>query len=163
MITVFARPSANDKREVPPGVLELPTKKMRLTSEGDPMEPLSKNAHEPQQEVPEEVLPMDSQPEDSVNPPSSTLDQLQDSIIQHGPRFLASRTRQWLSKIHHNLGHPSINKLQNVLQQQGLLMRLFRVPETSNAAPVSRHKLQESLDRRPCRSPESSMTVLDAT
>jgi hypothetical protein len=121
MITVFARPSANDKREVPPGVLELPTKKMRLTSEGDPMEPLSKNAHEPQQEVPEEVLPMDSQPEDSVNPPSSTLDQLQDSIIQHGPRFLALpiKTRQWLSKIHHNLGHPSINKLQNVLQQQG--------------------------------------------
>ena len=121
MITVFARPNANAKREVSSSVSVLPTKKPRLSSEGDQLEHLTKDEYDPQPEVQSEVLPTDSQGEDDVKPHSSTLDQLQQSVIQHGPRFLSLpiKTRQWLSKIHHNLGHPSTNKLQNVLQQQG--------------------------------------------
>ena len=40
----------------------------------------------------------------------------------HGPKFKAlnPQTRQWLNKIHHNLGHPGLNKLQQVLKQQGI-------------------------------------------
>ena len=71
-------------------------------------------------------------------------------------------TRQWLSKIHKNLGHPSINKYHFVCNNRNLLIKLLRVPETSNASPVSSKKLQEAPERRPCRSPGNSMTVLDA-
>eukprot|EP00435_Cladocopium_sp_Y103_P017306 s4178_g4.t1 len=39
----------------------------------------------------------------------------------HGPKFraLSKEVQQWISKIHHNLGHPNHLKLHNVLQQQG--------------------------------------------
>jgi hypothetical protein len=47
------------------------------------------------------------------------------------------KTRQWLSKIHKNLGYPSINKYQFFCTNWNLLIKLLRVPETSDAAPVS--------------------------
>ena len=165
MITVFARPSATAKREVPSGVSDLPTKKIRLASEGDQMEPLAKNAHESQQEVPIEGLPTDSQNEDSVNPHSSTLDQLQNSVIQHGPRFLAlpSKTRQWLSKIHHNLGHPGINKLQNVLKQQGFDDAIVQGAGDFKCSTCVETQAPRVSRPASLSEPRGSMTVLDAT
>ncbi|CAL1139985.1 unnamed protein product [Cladocopium goreaui] len=61
MITVFARPNANAKREVSSSVSVLPTKKPRLSSEGDQLEHLTKDEYDPQPEVQSEVLPTDSQ------------------------------------------------------------------------------------------------------
>lgn len=41
--------------------------------------------------------------------------------LTHGPKFrmLSKEHQGWISKIHHNLGHPNVQKLQNVLKQQG--------------------------------------------
>jgi len=33
--------------------------------------------------------------------------------------MLSKEHQGWISKIHHNLGHPNVQKLQNVLKQQG--------------------------------------------
>ena len=51
----------------------------------------------------------------------SDLEKLEQSTLKHGPKFLEldAPKRQWLSKIHHNLGHPSAAKLQAVLRSQG--------------------------------------------
>ena len=40
----------------------------------------------------------------------------------HGPKFRALKPekRQWLTKIHANLGHPNISKMKNILQMQGV-------------------------------------------
>ena len=53
--------------------------------------------------------------------PAAELDKLHQSTLKHGPKFLNLTVpqRQWLSKIHHNLGHPNVNKLQAVLKSQG--------------------------------------------
>ena len=52
---------------------------------------------------------------------SQDLEQLERSTLKHGPKFLEldAPRRQWLSKIHHNLGHPNAAKLQAVLRSQG--------------------------------------------
>ena len=57
----------------------------------------------------------------SERPHETELEQLQQSVITHGPKFmqLSPQERHWLSKIHHNLGHPGHNKLQAVLKMQG--------------------------------------------
>lgn len=63
-----------------------------------------------------------SSPTDSSERSHETeLEQLQQSVATHGPKFmqLNSQERHWLSKIHHNLGHPGHNKLQAVLKMQG--------------------------------------------
>ena len=48
------------------------------------------------------------------------IEQLAESIAQHGPKYLSLKpaVRQWISKIHHNLGHPNCQKLKNVLSQR---------------------------------------------
>ena len=53
--------------------------------------------------------------ENSVSEPVPT-DKIQ--WLSHGPKFrmLSEEQQSWISKIHHNLGHPSAQKLQNVLR-----------------------------------------------
>ena len=72
---------------------------------------------------------LEDQPTDSANIPKHITDNevtetTQSQPIQyqpHGPKFKAldKKTQQWISKIHHNLGHPNHKKLQAVLQRQG--------------------------------------------
>ena len=57
-----------------------------------------------------------------IHPKAEDIEsELQKSACHHGPKFLAlaREEKQWISKIHHNLGHPSASKLQIVLKQQG--------------------------------------------
>jgi hypothetical protein len=61
----------------------------------------------------------------------------------HGPKFKAlnPQTRQWLNKIHHNLGHPGVNKLQQVLKQQGIsTCHELQVPKIARPAVLSEPK-----------------------
>ena len=52
---------------------------------------------------------------------STFIHDVSQSICQHGPKFMSLdvKTRHWISKIHHNLGHPNWRKLHDVLKMQG--------------------------------------------
>ena len=59
--------------------------------------------------------------EDKIDNPPTTW-------VSHGPKFrsLPKEQQNWISKIHHNLGHPNVAKLQNVLKQQGYSDEIIR-------------------------------------
>ena len=81
--------------------------------------------------------------------PSQDLEQLERSTLKHGPKFLEldAQKRQWLSKIHHNLGHSSVAKLQAVLRSQGYDDKL--VQGLSDFHCGTCHELQEPRIARP--------------
>ena len=78
-----------------------------------------------------------------------SLDQLSKSTLKHGPKFLKLilQERQWLSKIHHNLGHPNQTKLQAVLKNQGFDDRLIQ--GLSDFQCGTCHEVQEPKIARP--------------
>ena len=78
---------------------------------------------EPHEESAKRLRQTDPEEQSNIHNDQATSDveQLQKSTLKHGPKFLrlTISQRQWLSKIHHNLGNPSASKLQAVLKQQG--------------------------------------------
>eukprot|EP00435_Cladocopium_sp_Y103_P029622 s3705_g7.t1 len=96
--------------------------------------------------------------EKSSEPPDdqkiTVKESVQNSIVQHGPKFLAlpSHQRQWISKLHHNLGHPSSRKLQNVLQQQNIDPAIIQGVEDFKCSTCV--ELQEPRISRPASLPE---------
>ena len=102
------------------------SKKARVLAPADDQQPTPNETHQP----PPSNLPDECETEQTAKH-QHTSDQHQDDATTpqqptpkhttHGPKFLAldKSTQQWLSKIHHNLGHPSNQKLQAVLTQQG--------------------------------------------
>eukprot|EP00435_Cladocopium_sp_Y103_P033655 s328_g8.t1 len=81
--------------------------------------------------------------------PSTDIEQLQQSTIQHGPKFrqLSPQERHWISKIHHNLGHPGVAKLQAVLKMQGYDDRLIQGLQDFQCSTC--HELQKPKIARP--------------
>ena len=108
-------------------------------------------------------LDLGKEPEDPTDPKSSsdqvsipntsqhqeTTQKLQVSTLKHGPKFLnlPIEDRQWLSKIHHNLGHPNCAKLQAVLKQQGYDERFIHGLTDFRCGTC--HELQEPRIARP--------------
>ena len=88
----------------------------------------------------EEVTP----PHGTVKSPTDCeVSKLHESTMCHGPKFKAlnPQIRQWLNKIHHNLGHPGVNKLQQVLKQQGIsTCHELQVPKIARPAVLSEPK-----------------------
>lgn len=91
--------------------------------------------------------PLMSRVNNPVN--SGDLEQLQQSPLKHGPKFtsLPAKHHQWIPKIHHNLGHPSMNKLQEVLKHQGYDDSLIQ--GLSDYRCSTCHELQEPRIARP--------------
>ena len=71
----------------------------------------------------EAKMPRESVPMDDEKPTDETIkvDIQGSQHVTHGPKFrmLSKEQQNWISKIHHNLGHPSVLKLQNMLKAQG--------------------------------------------
>ena len=83
-----------------------------------------------------------------------TLIPTQPTSTTHGPLFKAlnREEQQWLSKIHHNLGHPSVAKLKEVLKQQGIDDRIIR--GLQDFCCDTCHELQQPKIARPAHLPE---------
>ena len=91
------------------------------------------------------------QPSDmnQLNQPSEESQPHETPKTLHGPKFvqLAKTTRQWISKVHHNLGHPSSVKLQLVLKQQGYSSEILQGVGDFHCSTC--HELQEPKIARP--------------
>ena len=80
---------------------------------------------------------------------------LSESTCQHGQKFLelSKEEKQWISKIHHNLGHPGPTKLQMVLKQQGYAQNI--VDAIADFRCSTCHELQNPKIARPSALSES--------
>ena len=157
MVTMFAKEIQGEKRGIQIDN-NLPMKKSRTDHQGQSMPDeldriarnlgLDVNGDEAQIEPPC-VSNENSTHQDSKIDESQSLDQLQRSTLKHGPKFLKLnlQERQWLSKIHHNLGHPNQAKLQAVLKNQGFDDRLIQ--GLSDFQCGTCHELQEPKIARP--------------
>ena len=117
MITMFFKDVQGCKRPMSfPTSVESKTARPN-DDEGDELDELSRQLGL-EDNIPSLQDQKDSNQHSSESPTS--MDQLQQSIIKHGPKFqsLPVKDRQWLSKLHHNLGHPNCAKLQAVLKHQ---------------------------------------------
>ena len=137
LVTVFARDKGGIKRD-----------QLEPSATADdkfPETPVIKRAKETDER------PSSAVPENSTE---NMNKQLQQSIIQHGSKFLALPLtyRQWISKLHHNLGHPSNRKLQNVLQQQNVDPAIVQGVEDFRCSTCV--ELQEPRISRPASLPE---------
>ena len=108
MMTIFAK----DRHEI------AFSKRAHDTDDEDSQNKRYKTDSQPT-ESPENRQDIQNIPNLQKNP--TELDQLAHSVQGHGPKFLALKAadRQWISKIHHNLGHPNATKLKAIVQQQG--------------------------------------------
>ena len=113
LVTIFARDSSVSeiqpiavKRPHEEGVEESLSKRNR-TLEEDEME------HPPN--------PTETKLDDDSNCKHDTIEKLHESTLSHGARFKAldTQTRQWITRLHYNLGHPGMEKLKHVLSNQG--------------------------------------------
>ena len=75
--------------------------------------------------------------------------EVEKSTCHHGPKFLAlpKGEKQWLSKIHYNLGHPNVSKLQMVLKQQGYASEIVEAVADFKCSTC--HELQNPRIARP--------------
>ena len=157
MVTMFAKEMQGEKRGFQLNE-NVPMKKAR-TDLKDPNMPdeldriarslgLGENGDEAQIEPPH-VSSENTPSQDSKIDEYQSLDQLQKSTLKHGPKFLKLnlQERQWLSKIHHNLGHPNQAKLQAVLKNQGFDDRLIQGLADFQCGTC--HELQEPKIARP--------------
>ena len=71
------------------------------------------------------------------------------SAVHHGSRFLRLKPieRHWISKIHHNLGHPNAQKLKLVLNQQGYAPEIIQGIDDFRCSTC--HELQQPKISRP--------------
>ena len=110
-----------------------------------------KRPEEPHEESAKRIRQTDPEERSKIynDQATSDVEQLQKSTLKHGPKFLSLTIsqQQWLSKIHHNLGHPSASKLQAVLKQQGYDDALIQ--GLSDFRCSTRHELQEPRLARP--------------
>eukprot|EP00435_Cladocopium_sp_Y103_P052434 s764_g16.t1 len=151
MISMFGK-EPDHKREAPEPSASIAK---RFKSMNDPQE-LDRLAAEQ-----EEQFRKDNSKSSESNSPTSEdqtpnqLEQLQESIVQHGPKFLKLplKDRQWLSKIHYNMGHPNNAKLQAVLRAQQYSDEI--VQGISDFRCGTCHELQEPRLSRPATLSES--------
>ena len=126
MISMFGRDSHEGKRETPSSDSSLSKRAKVTTQEIESQDDLDAVAKQLKLEETDDVR---KSPNESSLPEIKPIEQLQKSTLKHGPKFLSLtlQERQWLSKIHHNLGHPNQMKLQAVLKTQGMMIASFRV------------------------------------
>ena len=146
MISMFGRDSQEMKRESPTEE-NSPNKRVKIITPGvGPQDELDDIAKQLNLDETDDTRKPTSEP----NIPAITpIEQLQKSTLKHGPKFLSLnlQERQWLSKIHHNLGHPNPMKLQAVLKTQGIDDRLIQGLTDFQCGTC--HELQEPKIARP--------------
>ena len=139
MISVFARQVCNQSKignQSNGAEFSVKNRKHESESSMDMQNKRFKSEHD-NTEVPFHAQPNPQIPESveqSGDVPGSNqmcnrdFEQLAESTAQHGPKYLSLKpaVRQWISKIHHNLGHPNSQKLKNVLSQQGYAPEILR-------------------------------------
>jgi hypothetical protein len=168
LVTVFAREKSGIKRdhEDDPKDGQSPFcpshahKKLRDNSRGpDHSEDNSRESDQQPSRIPEIQTTSNNSDnfQEVATRPQPAADpnmQLKQSIVHHGPKFLSLplQQRQWISKIHHNLGHPSNRKLQNVLQQQDVDPTIVQGVEDFRCSTCV--ELQEPKISRPASLPE---------
>ena len=168
LVTVFAREKSGIKRdhEDDPKDGQSPFcpshahKKLRDNSRGpDHSEDNSRESDQQPSRIPEIQTTSNNSDnfQEVATRPQPAADpnmQLKQSIVHHGPKFLSLplQQRQWISKIHHNLGHPSNRKLQNVLQQQDVDPTIVQGVEVFRCSTCV--ELQEPKISRPASLPE---------
>ena len=113
LVTVFAR-HEHAKRERDDEETAENSKRAKMTEADVPYAPTT---DETTPQNTEQIPTTTHQPEQEAAP----TPKITDSIHTHGPKYRAldKPTQQWISKIHHNLGHPNKQKLQAVLKLQG--------------------------------------------
>ena len=92
--------------------------------------------------------------DETIKSTDNTSMNLAKSVIQHGSRFLQLKPteRHWITKIHHNLGHPSAQKLKLVLNQQGYAPEIIQGVDDFRCSTC--HELQQPKISRPAVLPE---------
>ncbi len=109
LVTIFGKPKSMDHAIVIP-----PPKRPHQEDSVD-TEPQKKHKGEMEEQS-------QGQPITQV-PTESSVHQAPESVPKfqgHGPKFRALKPeeRQWLTKVHSNLGHPNVTKMKNILQMQ---------------------------------------------
>ena len=127
LVSVFARPI--DKPDQKDEISDLSQdRKHEMQSSFDQQNKRFKSAHDSSAvPAPSDSITVSTDPSEAELMPKEetnlkrAVEQLAESTVQHGPKYLSLKpaVRQWISKIHHNLGHPNSQKLKNVLAQQG--------------------------------------------
>lgn len=153
MVSMFFKDDQGVKREMPMEPSLIPKKARMDESSEDELDAISRQlgldlGKEPDDpKEPKANSDQVSVPNTAQN--SDTTQKLQISTLKHGPKFLSLPLgdRQWLSKIHHNLGHPNCAKLQAVLKQQGYDERFIHGLADFKCGTC--HELQEPRIARP--------------
>ena len=146
MISMFGRDSHEGKRETPSSDSSLSKRAKVTTQEIESQDELDAIAKQLKLDETDDVRKSSHEP---ILPEIKPIEQLQKSTLKHGPNFLSLtlQERQWLSKIHHNLGHPNQMKLQAVLKTQGIDDRLIQGLTDFQCGTC--HELQEPRIARP--------------
>ena len=158
MITIFAQQrtmqDSNSRQLDNDNPEEHHAKRIRSETRIDP-EP-SDNSHDTvSHPVPTSKTTETLEPTTPLDTPSSSA---QDAVVKsfqsHGARYLQLKPaeRQWISKIHHNLGHPSPQKLKLVLSQQGYAPEIIQGVDDFRCSTC--HELQQPKISRPAVLPE---------
>jgi len=152
MLTVFASKEVNElKRPIDDIITDQNHTDMSKQARMTP----SENAI-PMSSQGDSRLPLDAKPrmegDDDRHMPKDIDEESKSRVtpkVFHGPKFLQldKVTRQWLSKVHHNLGHPSSVKLQLVLKQQGYSPEILQGVGDFHCSTC--HELQEPRIARP--------------
>ena len=146
LVSLFAREHGGIKRSQP--------EPMESPENPSQESPLPKRVREALEEQPSTHGNGENQDKGNNVTQDNMSEKIQQSTVQHGTKFLALPIayRQWISKLHHNLGHPSSRKLQNVLQQQGVEPSIVQGVEDFRCSTCV--ELQEPRISRPASLPE---------
>ena len=123
MVTIFARDRHDMSSISTPTTDSSNTRKRETEDNGD--EENKRHCHPDRSSFDKQNTTQQETDTDAIN---RICDQVVQSTNRHGPKFksLSKEEQNWLSKIHHNLGHPATSKLRDVLVQQGVDDRIIQ-------------------------------------